>query len=138
MQHGAPKPIGTVNLQEINNVSTKTPWEPVTVDNSPFSVVTQPNGFLLAHGSACGSLPTTSLEGHTYVSDVHFLRRDSNGVDVDRYLGSIMPTNTLAVLKIPSDQIPYHHLKPTDPIINNLPLDKQTLVLRILGTQLNP
>lgn len=138
MANNQPKEIGTVNLQENNNVSTPKPWEPVTVGNSPFSVVTEPRGFMFAHGSACGSLPTTSLHGQTYVSDVHFFRRDGNGVDVDQYRGSINPTNTLSVLKIPSDLIAHHHLKPTDPIISNLPVDKQKQVLGILGTQQNP
>ena len=132
------KPIGTVNLQENDNVSTLKPWEPVTVGSSPFSVVTEPNGFMFAHGSACGSIPTTSLYGQTYVSDVHFFRRDGNGVDVDQYRGSITPTNTLAILKIPSNLISQHHLKPTDPIISNLPFGRQKQVLGILGTQQNP
>ncbi len=138
MDNNQPKQIGTVNLKENNNASTQTPWQPVTIGSSPYSVVTEPRGFLFAHGSSCGSLPTTSLEGYTYVSDIHYFRKDGNGVDVDRYIGSITPTNTLAILKIPSQQIPFHHLIPTDPIINNLPVDKQKQVLSILGTQQSP
>ena len=130
-----PKQIGTVNLQENDNVSTPTPWKPVTIGSSPFSVVSEPNGFMFAHGSACGSLPTTSLEGHSYVSDVYYFRKDGNGVDVDRYLGSITPTETLAILKIPNSQILHHHLKLTDSIVSNLPVDNQRQVLGILGTQ---
>lgn len=132
------KLVGTVNPQENNNVSTPKPWELVTVGSSPFSVVTEPSGFMFAHGSARGSLPTTPLDGQTYVSDVYFFRRDGNGVDVDQYRGSITPTNTLAVLKIPNNLVAHHHLKPTDPIINNLPIDKQKQVLSILGTQQSP
>jgi hypothetical protein len=135
MQRGVPKLIGTVNLQENDNVLTQKPWGRVTIGNSPFSVVAQSNGFMFAYGSACGSLASVSIEGWKYVSDVHYFRRDGNGVDVDRYLGSITPTNTLAILKIPSGYISYHHLKPTDPIICNLPVDKQKQVLGILGTQ---
>lgn len=137
MQQG-PKIIGTVNLQEIDNVSTQKPWEPVTIYNSPFSVVTQPNGFMFAHGSACASLPSTSVEGWRYASDVYFFRRDCNGVDVDRYLGSITTTQTFVILKISSGQIPYHHLEPTDPIVNNLPVDRKEQVLGILGSQQGP
>lgn len=125
MRKDEPKVIGTVALQENNNISTSKSWEPVTLSNLPYSVLSQPNGFMFTHGSACGSLPTTSVEGYTYVSDTHVFRQDRNGIDIDRYIGSITPTNTLAILKIPNQRIPYHHLKPTDPIINNLPPDKQ-------------
>lgn len=133
-----PKNIGTVCLQENANVSTQKPWEPVTVGSSPFSAVREPNGFMFAFGSACGSLASTSIEGWRYVSDVYYFRKDGDGVDLDRYLGSITPTNTLAILKIPSSQTPYHHLKPTDLIVSNLPVDKEKQVLSILGTQQNP
>lgn len=93
------------------------------------------NGFMFAHGSACGSLPSTSTEGWRYIADVYFFRKDQdNKVDVDRYIGSITPDETLAILKIPISQIPEHHLKSTDPLINNLPSDKQKQVLSILGT----
>lgn len=133
-----PNLIGTVAIQENNNVSTAVPWEPVTKPKLPYSVLSQPNGFMFAYGSACGSLPTTSLEGYTYVSDTYVFRKDGDGIDLDRYIGSITQTNTLAILKIPSQQIPYHHLRATHPIINNLPVDKQRQVLSILGTQYNP
>ena len=129
------KLVGTVNLKENNNVSTPKPWELVIVGSSPFSVVTEPKGFMFAIGSACGSLASTSIEGWRYVSDVYYFRKDGDGVDLDRYLGSITPTNTLAILKIPSKLIAQHHLKPTDPVISNLPVDKQKQVLGILGTQ---
>lgn len=126
------KTIGTVTVGECENVSTDKPWEPVTINSSPFSVVTNPNGFIFAHGSACGSLPTTSVEGFTYVADVYYFRRDKDGIDIDRYLGSITPTHTLAILKLPERFISYHHLRPSDPIISNLPKEKQEFVLGIL------
>lgn len=138
MSNDEPKVVGTVVLQENNNISTSKPWESVTKENLPYSVLSQPNGFMFTHGSACGSMPITSIEGYTYVSDMHVFRQDGNEIDVDRYIGSITPTNTLAVLKIPNQKIPYHHLKPIDHIINNLPPDKQKLVLGFLGTQHNP
>lgn len=137
MYYGAPKLIGTVNLQENNNVSTPKPWEAVTVGSSPFSAVREPNGFMFAFGSACGSLASTSIEGWKYVSDVYYFRKDGNGVDLDRYLGSATPTNTLAILKIPTNLISQHHLKPTDPIICNLPVDRQKQVLGILESSKN-
>lgn len=132
------KEIGTISLQETDNVSIPNPWEPVTVGSSPFSIVAEPYGFMFAHGSACASFATNSREGWTYVSDVYYFRRDGNGIDLDRYLGSITPTNTLAILKVHNSLVTQHHLKPTDPIINNLPVDKQKQVLSILGTQQNP
>lgn len=135
MRKDEPSVIGTVALQENNNISTSSPWETVTLSNLPYSVLSQPPNFMFAHGSACGSAPTTSLEGHTYVSDLYVFRRDKNGVDVDRYLGSITPTNTLAILKIPNPQIQFHHLKPTDPIISHLPMQDQKQLRSILGIQ---
>ena len=129
-----PKFIGTVNLDEVKNISTDTPWEPVTNNNLPFGVMGTPNGFLFTHGSACASLATTSIEGYAYVADVLVFRRDGTAVDVDRYLGSITPTFTLGVLKIPNGQIPYHHLKANASIISNLPSDKREQVLSIIGT----
>ena len=135
MDYSQPKPIGTVSIEENGNISTEKPWEPVTTPVVPYSTLSRPNGFLFAHGSACTSLATTSIEGHTYVSDVHIFRQDGNSVDVDRYIGSITPTNTLVILKISSSQILHHHLGIKDPIINNLPADKQRQVLNILGTR---
>ncbi len=132
------KLVGTVSLQECDNVSTQHPWKPVTIGSSPFSVVTEPTGFMFAHGSACGSLASTSTEGWKYVFDAYYFRKDHNRIDLDRYLGSITPTNTLAVLKVPSSQTQYHHLKSTDPIIGRLPIDRQNQILGILGTQQNP
>lgn len=130
-----PKIIGTVNLEENNNMSTSLPWEPVTTPKIPFSVITPPQGFLFVHGSACGSLPTTSLEGYTYVSDTYIFRQDGNNIDTDRYIGSITQDNFLALLKIPSEQNPYHHLKPTDLIITNLTPNWQQQVKTILEKQ---
>lgn len=132
-----PKFIGTVNIQENHNISTQKPWEAVTIESSPFSLVTKPNGFMFAHGSACSSLPSTSTEGWRYVADVCFFRKDGNGIDVDRYIGSVTPSNTLAILKILPSQISQHHPKSIDPIISNLPNDKQKQVLSIIGTQHN-
>ncbi len=85
MNTNQPKEIGTISLKENDNVSTPKPWEPVTVGSSPFSVVTEPRGFMFAHGSACGSLASTSIEGWRYVSDVHYFRKDGNGIDLDRF-----------------------------------------------------
>jgi len=135
MDYSQPKPIGTVNIEENGNMSTQKPWEPVTMPVMPYSAISLPRGFLFAHGSACTSLATTSIEGYTYVSDVHIFRQDGNNVDVDRYIGSITPTNTLAILKVPSSQIPHHHLGINDPIINNLPADKQEQVINVLGAR---
>ncbi len=131
-----PKLIGTVSLDEIKNISTDSPWEPVTNPNLPFSVMGTPNGYLFTHGSACASLATTSILGYTYVAHALVFRQDGTVVDVDGYLGSITPTNTLGVLKIPNGQIPYHHLRINDSIINNLPTDKREQVLSIIGTQI--
>lgn len=135
MKKSKPKVVGIVSLQENDNISTAKPWEPVTKANLPYSVLSQPNGFMFAHGSACGSLPSISREGWRYVADVHFFRKDKNGVDVDRYIGSITPSRTLAILKIPSGKISEHHLRQSDPIISNLPSDEQKQVLSILGKQ---
>ncbi|OGG13795.1 hypothetical protein A2773_01580 [Candidatus Gottesmanbacteria bacterium RIFCSPHIGHO2_01_FULL_39_10] len=132
MKNLQPKPIGTVSLGENNNVSTQNPWEPVTRPTMPYSVLTNPNGFMFAHGSACGSLATTSIEGYKYVSDVHIFRQDGTAVDVDRYIGSVTPENALAVLKIPSGQIPHHHLNLGHPIISNLPPEQKQWVSDIL------
>lgn len=130
-----PKPIGTVSVDEVKNMSTNTPWEPVTNPDLPFSVMGTPSGYLFTHGSACASLATTSILGQTYVAHALVFRQDGTAVDVDGYFGSITPTNTLGVLKINSSQIPYHHLKANDPILNNLPSDKREQVLNIIGTQ---
>lgn len=129
-----PKLIGTVSLDEVKNISTDTPWEPVTNPNLPFSVMGTPSGYLFTHGSACVSLATTSLQGHTYVAHALVFRQDGTAIDIDGYFGSITPTNTLGVLKIPNGQIPYHHLRANNPIINNLPTDKGEQVLSIIGT----
>lgn len=133
-----PKQIGTVSLTENNNFSTSIPWECVTKNNLPYSILSLPDGFMFACGSACLSLATTSIQGYTYVQNTHVFRKDGTGVDVDRYLGSITPTDTIAVLKLPNDQIPFHHLKLTDSIISNLPLDKRKQICNILGMQQNP
>lgn len=133
-----PKMIGTVNVDESKNFSTLVPWEAVTKPELPYSALTKPNGFMFAHGSACASMATLSAEGYKYIGDTYVFRQDGTAVDVDRYLGSITPDNTLAVLKIPSQQIPFHHLQPNHAIIGSLPIDRQTQILNILGTQQNP
>ncbi len=89
-------------------------------------------GFYLRMALACGSLPTTSIEGYKYVADVHVFRQDGKAVDVDRYIGSVTPESTLAVLKIPSDQIPHHHLNLTHPIFVRLPAIQQQQISDIL------
>lgn len=127
-----PKPIGTVSVDENNNISTQNPWEPVTTPTIPYSVLSHPDGFMFAHGSACGSLPTTSIEGYKYVADVHVFRQDGTAVDVDRYIGSVTPENTLAVLKVPNGQIPYHHLNLSHAIVSNLPIEQRQQVNDIL------
>lgn len=87
---------------------------------------------LIDYGSACGSLSTTSIEDYKYVADVHVFRQDGTAVDVERYIGSITPKNTLAVLKIPSGQIPHHRLNLTHPIVSNLPTEQRQQVNDIL------
>ena len=135
MQNPKPKLIGTVSLYEIINISTSSPWEVVTTNNIPTSALGTPNGFLFTHGSACSSLPTTSLEGYTYVADFYLFRIDRNGVDTDRYIESVTPTNTLAILKVPNEQNNFHHLKPTSSIIENLPIENQEQVQNILNSK---
>jgi len=127
-----PQIVGTVDLTENKNISIDQPWMPVTTPNLPFSALSEPDGFLFTHGSACGSLPTTSLEGYKYVTDIHVFRQDGAAVDVDRYIGSVTPANTLAILKIPSSLIPHHHLDLSDPIVSSLPTQQQQQVQNII------
>lgn len=132
-----PKNIGTVNLNETKEFSTSVPWEAVTKAQLPYTILTKPNGFLFTHGSACASMATTSHQGYRYIEDTYIFRQDGTAVDVDRYLGSITPQNTQAVLKVPSGQIPFHHLRTSDSIFKELPADKQAQILSILEPQ-NP
>lgn len=127
-----PKPIGTTCLNEIDNLSTHKPWGPKTVEDIPISAISAPKGYLFTHGSACASLPTTSPDGYEYVLDLYVFRQDGNGVDTDRYIGSISPDGSLVTLKIPHEHNPYHHLNPLDPVVTKLSPKKQKRVLEIL------
>ena len=126
------KLIDHIPLEEIKVTEGEYPWEPKTMVTKPVSSISLPSGFLFWHGSACASMATTSAQGLSYVADWYLFREDKLGVDVERYVGSVSyldPLNPLAVLKIPSWQIPFHHLMPTSSILGSLPLNNRQLVL---------
>lgn len=131
-----PKPIGTINAQEIKFLSTQTPWEEVLKEDIPLSCVGTPDGYLFTQGSACGSLATTSIEGFNYNSDSYIWRKDGTLVDRDRYFTSpIDNTGSVVVYMAPKNQTPYHHLKLNDPLVLNLPPKFGERVLSEFGTQ---
>lgn len=107
------KVIGTVSSEELSNISTDTPWQPVVTQKIPFSVINQPNGYLRTFGSACGSLATTSLEGWRYTADI-YVAREKPGKSIiatDRYLGSTTPDGCYAILLVPKRSNPIHYIE---------------------------
>lgn len=126
------KPIGTVSIEELNNLALKDPWQEVVMEFLPFSVIGSPNGFICSQGSAGTSLPTTSMEGWKYVADFYLYRQDGTMVDRDRYLGSVSLDCKLTVLLVSKKQTPYHHLKLNDPPMNSLPAIYQERIKNIL------
>lgn len=138
MKNNQLKNIGTVCIQEIENMSSSMPWEDLVKEDIPFSAIGAPSGYLFAQGSACGSLATTSAFGWTYIADFYVWRRDGIGIDRDRYLGSVTPGNTVAVLLVSKKLTPYHHLKLNDPPLNSLSTIYQENIKNLLrGTQLS-
>lgn len=131
------KTIGTVSIQELKNISSYVPWEELVKKDIPFSAIGTPDGYLFTQGSACSSLATTSTLGWMYNADFYVWRLDGIGVDRDRYLGSVTPENTLAVLLVSKQLTPYHHLELNDPPLISLPIIHQKNIKSLLrGTQL--
>ena len=138
MKNNQLKNIGTVSTQELENISSPMPWEELFKEDIPFSAIGTPNGYLLTQGSACDSLSTTSTHGWKYNADFYVYRRDGNGIDRDRYLGSVTPENSVAVLLVPKQFTPYHHLKLNDPPLIGLPVNYRENVENVLlGTRLS-
>ena len=130
------KIIGTVSIKELNNISSPVPWEELVRKDIPFSTIGTPNGYLFTQGSACGSLATTSAIGWTYNADFYVYRRDRMGIDRDRYLGSVTPDNSVAVLLVSKQLTPYHHIKLNDlPLISLPAIHQENIKDLLLGTQ---
>lgn len=118
--------IGIVGIEDINKTVAELPWQPLSFGSIiPYRVVNPTPNHFLTVGSGNISLATTSFYGYRYVSGIDVFRFDGPGIiDVDHYFATPMKDNTFIIYKTPVVYIPYHHLKPTAPIINNLPVDK--------------
>lgn len=138
MKNDLLKTIGTVSTQELGNISSHISWEELVRKDIPFSAIGTPDGYLLTQGSACSSLATTSALGWKYNADFYVWRRDGTGIDRDRYLGSVTPENTLAVLLVSKQLTPYHHLRLDDPPLISLPTIYQKSIKELLSDKQLP
>lgn len=132
----APKIIGTVGTQELQNISSNKPWEEIFTHYIPISGIGTPNGFMFTQGSACGSMATTSILGHTYNSDFYLWRKDNDTIDRDRYTTNTENDN-LVIYLMPKDQTPNHHVKPSDQLVKNLPIELKNLVKKEFDNENN-
>lgn len=127
------KIIGTVGIDEINRLNSDSRWRQVTMNDVPFSVLGTPSGFMFAHGSVSNSLATTNHENWTYLADLCLYRQDKNIVKRYRYLGSVTPDKQVAILLVPKDRTPDHHVTNLSQAQNCLPTIYQDQVRIILS-----
>ena len=120
-----PKLINFAPVQDILATTAENPWEPLSFDYIPYTVIAPPEGYLFTCGSGVAnyaSFATTSAQGFTYVSAIDVFRNDwdRNGnllVDVDRYLAGLPVNGSVPVYQSPKDWYPYHHLKLDDDLL---------------------
>ncbi|MBI4157534.1 hypothetical protein HY502_01660 [Candidatus Woesebacteria bacterium] len=115
-----PRVIGTTGIQELHNLSADKPWEEVFSQYVPMPEIGTPNGFMFTQGSACASMATTSMLGHTYNSDFYLWRKDGTLINRDRYTTNTLDGN-LVIYLMPKDQTSNHHIKLSDQIVKDLP-----------------
>lgn len=132
MKNNLLKNIGTISIQEIQNISAYVPWENLVKKDIPFSAIGTPSGYLFTQGSACGSLATTSNLGWKYNADLYLYRKDGTAVDRDRYLGSITQENNLVIFLVPKSLTPYHHIDSSNLNLINLPPSQLNSIIDIL------
>lgn len=126
------KIIGTVDIEELSSLASGD-WKEIVHEDIPFSVLGTPNGYMFTHGSASASNPTINCDGWRYNADFYLYRQDGSMVKRYRYLGSVTPDNQLAILLVPKEKTPNHHIDSFNPILNALPSVYQTKVLNVLS-----
>lgn len=118
-----PKFIGTIGWDDVAKTICNNPWEPIAFDWSPFPLLGRDAFHLWRRPRYITKCTTLQID---------VFRQDYiNGtvvIDIDHYIAK-MGQNSYSVYKYPPT--PYHHLKPADAIITQIPPAWQSYLKKV-------